>query len=106
MGPRVAATRLSARQILRRRYTPPEAARSAQASQSAAEASDGMRQSPRGDRLIEPTLGPSGRQERLYWLAKKRRMNTASQRRTSSGAYGLVNEACEARWRTLSGPAP
>ena len=28
-------------------------------------ASDGMRQSPRGDRHTEPTLGPSGRHERL-----------------------------------------
>ena len=34
-------------------------------SQSAAEASDGIRQSPRGERDTEPTFGPSGRQERL-----------------------------------------
>jgi len=42
-------------------------------SHAAAEASDGMRQSPRGDRLIEPTFGPSGRHDRhdlLNWLAK------------------------------------
>jgi hypothetical protein len=38
----------------------------------AAWASLGMRQSPRGDKLTEPTFGPSGRQERLNWLAKKR----------------------------------
>lgn len=48
-------------------------------------ASLGMRQSPRGERLTDPTLGPSGRQERLYWLAKKRRRNTINQRLTSSG---------------------
>ena len=34
-------------------------------SQMALEASLGMRQSPRGERLTLPTLGPSGRQERL-----------------------------------------
>lgn len=28
----------------------------------------GMRQSPRGERLTEPTLGPSGTQLRLNWL--------------------------------------
>ena len=38
----------------------------------AAWASLGMRQSPRGERLTEPTLGPSGMQDRLNWLAKKR----------------------------------
>ena len=42
-------------------------------SQAAAEASEGMRQSPRGERVTEPTLGPSGRQERLNCWAKKRR---------------------------------
>ena len=36
-------------------------------------ASEGMRQSPLGERLTEPTLGPSGRQERLNCWAKKRR---------------------------------
>jgi hypothetical protein len=42
-----------------------------------------MRQSPRGDKLTEPTFGPSGKQERLNWLAKKRLMNTASHLRNS-----------------------
>ena len=42
-------------------------------SQSAAEASLGMRQSPRGLTLTLPTLGPSGRQLRLNCCAKKRR---------------------------------
>ena len=40
---------------------------------SRATASDGIRQSPRGDRLTEPTFGPSGRQDRLNCWAKKRR---------------------------------
>lgn len=42
---------------------------SASRSHSDTEASLGMRQSPRGERLIEPTFGPSGRAERLNcWL--------------------------------------
>ena len=36
-------------------------------------ASDGIRQSPRGDRATEPTLGPSGTQLRLNCWEKKRR---------------------------------
>lgn len=42
-------------------------------SQRPAQASLGMRQSPLGDSVTEPTLGPSGRQERLNCWAKKRR---------------------------------
>ena len=39
----------------------------------------GMRQSPRGDRATDPTLGPSGMAERLNcWLAKRPR-NKANQ---------------------------
>ena len=38
-----------------------------------AEASLGMRQSPRGDSVTEPTFGPSGRQLRLNCWAKNRR---------------------------------
>lgn len=41
-------------------------------SHRAADASLGMRQSPRGDKLTVPTLGPSGRQERLNCWVKKR----------------------------------
>jgi hypothetical protein len=55
-----------------------------QRSHSDASASLGMRQSPRGDRLIEPTFGPSGKHERLNWFEKKRRMNTCNQRRMIS----------------------
>src|SRR5437879_6125296 len=69
-------------------------------------ASLGMRQSPRGDRLIEPTLGPSGKHERLNWLAKKRSTKTLSQRRSSSDVYGLSNWACRAKNRIFSGGAP
>ena len=42
-------------------------------SHSAADASLGIRQSPRGERATVPTLGPSGRQERLNCWEKKRR---------------------------------
>ena len=42
-------------------------------SHNAALASLGMRQSPRGLTLTEPTLGPSGRQLRLNCWAKNRR---------------------------------
>ena len=38
---------------------------SASACQRAEAASDGILQSPRGERATEPTLGPSGKQERL-----------------------------------------
>ncbi len=39
-------------------------------SQASGLASLGMRQSPRGERAMEPTLGPSGRQERLNCCEK------------------------------------
>ena len=42
-------------------------------SHAAADASDGMRQSPRGLSEHVPTFGPSGKQERLNCCAKKRR---------------------------------
>lgn len=38
--------------------------------QAATSASLGMRQSPRGERLTDPTLGPSGRQLRLNCCEK------------------------------------
>lgn len=47
--------------------------------QRADEASEGIRQSPRGDRHTEPTLGPSGRHDRLNCWAKKRRKKTVNQ---------------------------
>ncbi len=42
-------------------------------SQPCTQASEGMRQSPRGERPTEPTLTPSGRQERLNCCEKNRR---------------------------------
>ncbi len=54
---------------------------SSSASQAAAEASLGMRQSPRGERLTDPTLGPSGLIERLNCWSKNRVTKTRSQRR-------------------------
>ena len=42
-------------------------------SHNADTASDGIRQSPRGERLTLPTFGPSGTQERLNCWEKKRR---------------------------------
>ena len=41
--------------------------------QRAETASEGILQSPRGERLTLPTLGPSGTQERLNCWEKKRR---------------------------------
>src|SRR5262249_4576693 len=75
-------------------------------SQRTAWASLGMRQSPRGDRLIEPTLGPSGKQERLNWLPKNRRTNIRIQSRSSVGEYAESNLACSAMYSTFSGEAP
>lgn len=51
-------------------------------SQRAAEASEGILQSLRGERLTEPTFGPSGMQERLNCWEKKRLKKIFSQRRT------------------------
>ena len=55
--------------------------RSRSSSQAAALASDGARQSPRGDNAPPAeTFGPFGIAERLNWLkAKNRRKNTSSQ---------------------------
>ena len=47
-------------------------------SHAAAEASEGMRQSPRGESDTEPTFGPSGMAERLNCWVKKRRTKTVS----------------------------
>ena len=53
---------------------------SSSASQTSGLPSDGARQSPRGDsEPPEEIFGPLGRAERLNWLVKKRRRNSASQ---------------------------
>ena len=47
--------------------------------------SDGARQSPRGDSdPPDEIFGPLGTAERLNWLVKKRRRNSASHLRISS----------------------
>ena len=51
---------------------------------SVAQASEGIRQSPRGDSVADPTYGPSGRQERLNCCIKKRRKNVRSHLRMTS----------------------
>ena len=56
----------------------PAQSSSSSRSHSAAEASEGMRQSPRGESETEPTFGPSGIAERLNCCAKKRRKKTRS----------------------------
>ena len=53
-------------------YCSPGLSCSSSASQRVAQASLGIRQSPRGERVTLPTLGPSGRQLRLNCWAKKR----------------------------------
>ena len=75
-------------------------------SHSAAPASDGMRQSPRGDRLTEPTLGPSGKQDLLNWLAKKRCQEYSQPMSNLVGSIGLVEGAWSARNRIFFGDAP
>ena len=56
-----------------RRWKPVYRSLSSSACQTVAQASEGMRRSPRGLTAAEPTLGPSGRQLRLNCWAKKRR---------------------------------
>lgn len=51
------------------------------------QASDGIRQSPLGERETEPTFGQSGRQERLNCWAKKRLMNVFSHLRMVASSY-------------------
>ena len=62
-------------------------------SHEAEEASEGMRQSPRGESEQEPTLGPSGRQLRLNCWAKKRRKKVVSHFLMTSLEYAPL-KAC------------
>ena len=48
-------------------------------------ASEGIRQSPRGERLTVPTLGPSGTHDRLYWWRKNRSKKVFIVRSNNSG---------------------
>ncbi len=58
---------------------------STSSSQALALASEGIRQSPRGD-MVPPalTFGPFGSADRLNWLAKNRFTNTTSQPRIAA----------------------
>ena len=96
--------------------------RSSSASQIVPNASLGISQSPRGESdPPDETLGPFGIAERLNWLAKKRLMNTSSQRRIVGRSYatrsasgkpaGQVpaatsDQACWARKAIFPGPIP
>ena len=65
-----------------------------------ASASEGIRQSPRGERLTVPTLGPSGTHDRLYCCWKNRLEERPSVRSNNSGGYGCVNVANCSRTRS------
>ena len=78
---------------------------SASAIQSWAVASLGMRQSPRGERLIEPTFGPSGRADRLNCWGKKRRRNVTSHFLTVARSY-RPSKARQAMKNSLAGENP
>ena len=56
-------------------------------SHASAAASEGIRQSPRGERVTVPTFGPSGMAERLNCCEKKRRMKTPSHLRTAAASW-------------------
>ena len=70
--------------LIRRAETTPSGAPAAgepPPEEPAAEASEGIRQSPRGDSAPpDEIFGPFGTAERLNWLAKKRFRNSSSQR--------------------------
>ena len=64
---------------------------------SALTASDGIRQSPRGDKVTVPTFGPSGRQERLNCCVKNRRTNVVSHFFIVSLSYTPAKARCAMR---------
>ena len=68
-------------------------------------ASEGILQSPLGERETEPTLGPSGIHERLNCCAKKRRMNTFSHLSTVSASY-VPSKVSRAMRRSFSAEKP
>jgi len=77
----------------------------AQLRQIASEASEGIRQSPRGESAIVPTFGPSGMQLRLNCCWKKRRRKIFNVRSIVSSSYTPAN-AAPASARIFSGSAP
>ena len=56
-----------------------------------AQASLGMRQSPRGDNPTMPTFGPSGKHERLNCCEKNRRQNVVSHFLIVALSYSSAN---------------
>ena len=64
-----------------------------------------MRQSPRGERVTEPTFGPSGRQLRLNCWAKKRRRKVVSHLRMVASSNS-PSKACSASRRIYFGVLP
>ena len=64
--------------------------------------SEGILQSPRGERETEPTLGPSGMQERLNCWVKNLLRKVSSQWRSVSSSY-LPAKALPARKRSFAG---
>ena len=70
---------------------------SASLSHSADTASDGIRQSPRGESVTVPTFGPSGRQERLNCCVKKRRIKVVSHFLMVASSYTPAKVLCAAR---------
>lgn len=61
-------------------------------------ASEGIRQSPRGDSDTDPTFGPSGMQERLNCCWKNLRMNVFSQYLIVSLSYLPSKAFCANRY--------
>ena len=74
-------------------------------SHAEASASEGIRQSPRGERLTEPTFGPSGMQERLNCWEKNLFKKSLSHFSSCSRLYTPSN-ARQAMNMSLSGEAP
>ena len=74
-------------------------------SHSVNSASDGIRKSPRGERLTEPTLGPSGKHERLNWLMKNLLIKSLSHSLSCSSEY-LPEKARDAINSSFCGLVP
>ena len=74
-------------------------------SQAIGEASEGILQSPRGERATVPTLGPSVAQLRLNWLLKNLLMKIVIYFFKSSTEY-FVSNAARARSMMMCGGLP
>ena len=74
-------------------------------SQTLAEASLGIRQSPRGESVTVPTFGPSGRHDRLNCCAKNRRQKVFNHFKITSFGYASAKEM-QAMRKILDGANP